>query len=340
MKESIKQHIKHCTVCQQYKYDAAAYPGILQPLPLPEQIWEEVTMDFIEGLPNSQGRQFIMVVVDRLSKYAYFIALSHPYYALKVARAYLDHVFKLHGFPKSIISDRDKRNLKNGLSGYLLLSSDAIDRSLQQRNAAISMLKENLLRAQNRIKQLADKHRSERQFAVGDWIVKMVGEVAYTLQLPSSARIHPTFHVSLVKKHHGPTPAQPTPPDLPNLYPDQTTIKVPIAVLDKRSVKRQNNAVVQWLVQWDQWPIEEATWVDAEKLEKEFPTFDPWGQGSFNGGSIDAITVPLDTVPLVNEMLNGLTLSNNKESAAKSSKVTKDQEKEKNAEEGMIAHRE
>ena len=60
-------------------------------------------MDFIEGLPSSFGKQVIFVVVDRLSKVAHFMALSHPYYATNVAQSFLDHVFKLHGFPDSIM---------------------------------------------------------------------------------------------------------------------------------------------------------------------------------------------------------------------------------------------
>ena len=64
-------------------------------------------MDFVEGLPKSQMKEVVMVVVDRFTKFVHFIALSHPYTASKVANLYLQHVFKLHGMPTSIVSDRD-----------------------------------------------------------------------------------------------------------------------------------------------------------------------------------------------------------------------------------------
>lgn len=64
-------------------------------------------MDFIEGLPKSHRYSLLFVVVDRLSKYAYFIPLSHPYTATTVAQAFMTNIFRLHGLPKSFVSDRD-----------------------------------------------------------------------------------------------------------------------------------------------------------------------------------------------------------------------------------------
>lgn len=103
----IQAFIHSCDVRQRCKYDTAAYPGLIHPLPIPELIWTDISIDFIDGLPPFAGKTMILVVVDRLTKAAHFIALAHPYTAASVAQAFLNNVFKLHGFPRSIVSDRD-----------------------------------------------------------------------------------------------------------------------------------------------------------------------------------------------------------------------------------------
>jgi hypothetical protein len=72
---------------------------LLQPLPIPTSIWSDISMDFVDKLLKSQGKFVIFVVVDRLSKYARFRALKHPYSAPSVAREFFEQIFKLHGMP-------------------------------------------------------------------------------------------------------------------------------------------------------------------------------------------------------------------------------------------------
>ena len=64
-------------------------------------------MDFIEGLPLSGSAIVIMVVMDKFTSFAHFVALHHLISAASIARAFLDHIYKLHGLPLAIISDRD-----------------------------------------------------------------------------------------------------------------------------------------------------------------------------------------------------------------------------------------
>jgi hypothetical protein len=103
MKQDIRKFVAECEVCQCNKGETVKSLGTLQPLPIPLDIWKDISMDFITGLPKSGNKSVIMVVVDRLSKYAHFCALHHPFTASTVAQIFMDQVFKLHGMPNSIV---------------------------------------------------------------------------------------------------------------------------------------------------------------------------------------------------------------------------------------------
>jgi hypothetical protein len=108
MKKDIVEYVQNCVICQQAKTTNTSPAGLLQPLPIPSQVWEDVAMDFITGLPPSHGYTTIMVVVDRLTKYAHFIAMKSDYTSKSLAELFMHNIVKLHGMPKSIVSDRDK----------------------------------------------------------------------------------------------------------------------------------------------------------------------------------------------------------------------------------------
>ncbi|KAL8122756.1 hypothetical protein AgCh_010945 [Apium graveolens] len=385
MKNEIIEVIKGCEVCQRTKSEHIQSPGLLQPLTIPNQPWTHISMDFIEQLPNSEGMDTVLVVIDRLTKYGHFIALSHPFTALDVTNLFLDNIFKLHGIPSSIVCDRDKiftsavwtsifeklevalhfstayhpqsdgqtERLNQCLEAYLrcftgdrpsswrkwlpmaeywyntsfhsslgITPHEAVydikpvplslgnlqdmiiptaQNVLQQRTQVLQVLKENLAKAQNRMKYFADQNRTDRTFEKGDWvylklqpyrqqsvairsslklttkffgpfqILDKIVTVAYRLKLPDHARIHPVFHVSLLKKHVGTTPIQAG--VLPEVNQDDISPLVPIRVLQRREIIRDNKSVRQWLVQWSGLEEIEASWEDVTFIHSQFPDF-------------------------------------------------------------------
>ena len=112
MKSFIKAQVQSCLVCQQSKPERVKYPGLLQPLSVPQGAWKLVSMDFIEGLPTSGHFNSIIVFVDTFTKYARFVPIRHPYTTDQIADVFIDNVYKLDSMPQGLVSDR-------GLDFYL-----------------------------------------------------------------------------------------------------------------------------------------------------------------------------------------------------------------------------
>ncbi|MCI39221.1 protein FAR1-RELATED SEQUENCE 5-like, partial [Trifolium medium] len=83
MRNDVRTYVAQCAVCQATKYETKRPAGLLQPLPVPSGVWEDLSLDFISGLPPSHGNTVILVVVDRFSKGAHFGALPSTYTAYK-----------------------------------------------------------------------------------------------------------------------------------------------------------------------------------------------------------------------------------------------------------------
>nr|KAJ0193529.1 hypothetical protein LSAT_V11C800408980 [Lactuca sativa] len=401
MIECIKNFVRACDVCQRCKASSLAPGGLLQPLDIPKAIWEDLSLDFILGLPKSKGFDAVLVVVDRLSKYAHFILLKHPYTARTVAEVFVREVVRHHGIPKSIVSDRDPLFISKfwqeifkaqgtqlhmssayhpesdgqtevinrcleaylrcfavdqprlwttwipwaefwynstfhgstGISPFEVVYGrkpptvfqyvpgevrvQAVSQELQDRDEALRQLKVHLAQAQSTMKAQADKKRRDSHFQNGEWvyvklkpyrqksvssrihhklaakffgpfqILEKIGPVAYKLQLPPTSKVHPVFHVSLLKKAVQ-VPADTSLP--PELEVDTEDMVIPAAVLATRSVGGPHDKVEQWLVHWQGQSLEEATWEDAITIKEQFPNTSLEVKTLIEGGSNDTDT--------------------------------------------------
>jgi hypothetical protein len=106
MDDFIRRYVQSCDRCQRTKLQHKSPSGLLRPLPIPTDLWRSISLDFIVKLPTSNGFNSILVVVDRLSKMAHFIACNESITSPELAELMLRNVFRLHGLPDEIISDR------------------------------------------------------------------------------------------------------------------------------------------------------------------------------------------------------------------------------------------
>lgn len=107
LKAAVENFVQQCQVCQQAKHENCKLPGLLVPLPIRKEAWQDISMDFIE-VPVSNGCHSILVVVDCFTKYNHFIPLKHPSIVSQVAAVVDNVVFKTHGILRSIVSNRDR----------------------------------------------------------------------------------------------------------------------------------------------------------------------------------------------------------------------------------------
>jgi len=106
MRKQVDRYVRSCAECQKFRTSRHAGFGVLRPLPVPEKPWEEISMDFVTRLPECEGYDAIWVVVDRLSKMRHFVPCQATVDAPGLAEMILKGVVRLHGLPRTIISDR------------------------------------------------------------------------------------------------------------------------------------------------------------------------------------------------------------------------------------------
>jgi hypothetical protein len=370
----VKDYVKRCEACQRNKSSNQKPAGLLQPLPIPKRPWDSVSMDFVTGLPEMpNGHDAIIVFVDRLTKMVHLVATTTDVDAKGTAALFRDHVWKLHGLPLDIVSDRGSvfvgnfftallkllnvthnrstafhpqtdgqtervnRVMEEMLRHYVMNSSQltwelglsaaefAINNSYHESigttpfraNAGrdprlpltvpdhceapealnfAQVLQDELHRAtkcleaaQQRQKRYADTRRREQHFAVGDeillrttnlklrtagdptttikllpkWVgpfkvIQRIGEVAYKVQLPEAWRIHPVFHVSLLKPYLTDSARRLQPPT-PEIIDGEAYFQID-RIVDHRLTKLGRRVTREYLIRWKDFGPEHNSW--------------------------------------------------------------------------------
>ena len=378
----IREFVTSCPVCQAEKSVHRQPAGLLQPLQLPDQKWADISLDFIMGLPKSEsGRDGILTVVDRATKMVHLIPVYQTINAAETARVYWDYVGKLHGIPRSIVSDRDPRfvskfwqefwrllgsKLRMSTSHhpqtdgqteavnrvvemtlrctlhasqephqwekYLSMAEFTINNTPSQStgytpfflnygyhpctpaelirdvdttfhegvNTFVSRMKkiftkasQFLRRAQERQKHFADQRRREQVFHTGDQVLlstenlqlknapvrklkrrfigpffvsQRIGPVAYELKLPSTWKIHPVFHTSLLRPFRTSQWTTSSDPSVGELEPEDDEPYDVEKLLRWRWRGPSSRQHKEFLVLWTGWSLDDATWVPEENF--------------------------------------------------------------------------
>lgn len=153
MKQDVHHYVTSCTTYQQTKYDHRRPPRLLCPLPIPERPWEDLSLDFIMGLPSYRGNSVILVIVDRFSKGVHLGTLPQHHTASSMARLFMEISSKLHSMPWSLVSNRDPLFISHfwqelfKLSGTKLCMSSAYHPLSDGPTEAMNRIIEQYLRA-------------------------------------------------------------------------------------------------------------------------------------------------------------------------------------------------
>ena len=187
MKKDVTQFVLKCLTCQKVKIQHQKPGGLLQSIEVPQWKWDDISMDFIVGLPRTQsGHDSIWVIVDRLTKSAHFLPVQISSPMEKLAQLYVDEIVRLHGVPKSIISDRDQRyrsgywtSLQAALGSKLKFST-AYHPQTDGQTERVNQILEDMLRAcAIELPGSWDKHLPLAEFAYNNSYQSSIGMAPY-----------------------------------------------------------------------------------------------------------------------------------------------------------------
>ena len=191
IQSDIKKYINGCEVCQRTKSKRSQPAALLNPNKTPTRPWEIVTVDFIGPLPESQGYNAIMVVVDRFTKGAHFIPTTIEITSLGTAKEFRDHVFVHHGLPRKIISDRGTQFVSAFMTDLFKLLGMAANRSTAYHPQTDGQTE----RVNQEIEQYLRIFINHRQTNWADWLPMA--------QFSYNDKIHSSTHYSPFYLNHG-----------------------------------------------------------------------------------------------------------------------------------------
>jgi len=203
MDDDIEAYVTSCDACQRNKPSHQATMGLMQPLPIPDRPWQQVSMDLITQLPRSQsGNDAIVVFVDKLTKMVHYAATKTTVTAPQLADIFMREVVRLHGVPESILSDRDPRFTANfwnalwKLLGTKLVMSTAYHPQTDGQTERANRTLEEMLRSYVNDRQSDwDQHLSALEFAVNSSVQASTGFTPFRLNNGQEARM-PIDHVT------------------------------------------------------------------------------------------------------------------------------------------------
>ncbi|KAI3797402.1 hypothetical protein L1987_32659 [Smallanthus sonchifolius] len=215
MKNDVTEYVNKCLTCSLVKAEHQKPCGKMQPLPIPEWKWEEITMDFITKLPRTaKGNDTIWVIVDRLTKSAHFLPIRETYSSEKLAEIFIKEIVSRHGMPLSIVSDRDTRFTSSyhstiGMPPFEMLygrrcrtpvcwgeigqKDFASLEVVKATSEKFDQIKARMKAAKDRQKSYADKRRMDLEFQIGDMVLLKVSPWKGIIRFRKRGKLSPRF---------------------------------------------------------------------------------------------------------------------------------------------------
>jgi hypothetical protein len=187
--QAVHDYVTTCDVCQRNKPSNQRPLGLAQPLPPPSRNWDQITMDLIVHLPKTKsGYDAIFTVVDRMSKMCHFVPTTTNVDAPSLARLFFDHIFRLHGMPAVIVTDRDSKFMSNfwtslfTIMGTTLKMSTAYHPQTDGQSERANRTIEDILRSYvNGLHDDWDLHLAAAEFAINNSVQASTGFTPFFL---------------------------------------------------------------------------------------------------------------------------------------------------------------